>query len=293
MHLTYKPEINRESLGQGDILIRTEGVEEILKAVHPHYFQKPDYKLFIVLTQSCDLVLREDGPKARYITIAAVRPYDLAVDRFMESILYSALERKLGLCEVARKAKLEQFIHRLLNNNEPEYFFLKGEPGTALPTDHCAFLHLSVALKATLHYPTLLDAKRLQLTESFQHKLGYLTGQMYSRPGTKDWVPHCMTEEDFQAEIQRRVDNVGSVNWLERQIYRRVMKGLKKLPEEEQTLDAAVALIKDAQKQKKQRLSEHLDIVQREAEALHLDMEVVESLRARLENSPVFKEGVK
>jgi hypothetical protein len=44
----------------------------------------------------------------------------------------------------------------------------------------------SIAVKADLHLNTCTAAKMLQLTDTFQAKLGWLVGQMYSRVGTRD-----------------------------------------------------------------------------------------------------------
>src|SRR5881394_3482701 len=188
MHFTYSEEPDATSLQQGDILKRTPDVDSILKSVHPHYHHKTDYNFFIILTQSCDLVRRNGRTcKSRYITIAAVRSLELAVNRYAASLQYDDVEAALGFCPDDRKDKLRQFVERLLNNNEDNYFYLKAEPARGLSEDHCAFLQLSIALKSELHYDTLLAAKSLQLSESFQHKLGYLVGTSYSRVGTEDW----------------------------------------------------------------------------------------------------------
>ena len=40
MHFTYDAQ-PRPDLLQGDLIRRTDAVDEILKAVHPHYFQSP------------------------------------------------------------------------------------------------------------------------------------------------------------------------------------------------------------------------------------------------------------
>jgi hypothetical protein len=47
-------------------------------------------------------------------------------------------------------------------------------------------------IKAELHFQTCLDAKILQLNDTFQAKLGWLVGQMYSRVGTRDWEPKSL-----------------------------------------------------------------------------------------------------
>lgn len=215
---------DRESLQQGDVIRRSPGVEAVLREVHPHYFNKPDYRFFIVLTQSCDLARRAGQPSAaRYVTVAAVRPLSLAIERYIAQQQFDELESRLGFASEDRKEKLRQFVERVMNNNEDSYFFLRAEPTHGLDEDHCAFLQLSIALKADLHYDTLLAAKILQLQEPFQHKLGYLVGTSYSRVGTEDWVPKHLTAEDFNKAVQERIAAAGSVLWLERTLHRQLL----------------------------------------------------------------------
>lgn len=57
IHFTYKNEADMLSLCQGDVLEKTDALMGILEEVHP-YFLKDEYKYFMVLTQSCDLVRR-------------------------------------------------------------------------------------------------------------------------------------------------------------------------------------------------------------------------------------------
>ena len=83
---------------------------------------------------------------------------------------------------------------RLLNNNEPGYFFLYGGD-TPLGSDCVAFLNLSIAIKSELHFSSCLEAKILQLASEFQAKLGWLLGQLFSRVGTQDWEPNKLTQK--------------------------------------------------------------------------------------------------
>lgn len=72
VHFTYKSKPDMSSLCQGDILKLTDDLKKVLGDVHP-YFQNEQYKYFMVLTQSCDLVRRKGQPcKTPYITLAAV-----------------------------------------------------------------------------------------------------------------------------------------------------------------------------------------------------------------------------
>ena len=174
-------------LAQGDILKRTPELDKVLASVHPHFHQHGKNLYFMVLTQSCDLVVRDgEAGKAPYINIAPVRPLDEVISREIENLRLQKIRGELPLLTHKARARLSDFVRRLINNNVPQYFFLESE-GTELGQDCCAFLRLSIAIKSDLHYKACIDAKFLQLNDSFQAKLGSLVGQLYSRVGTKDW----------------------------------------------------------------------------------------------------------
>lgn len=201
MHFTYrKPE---GDLQQGDLLTRTKEVVQLLREVHPHYSQHQDYKYLIVLTQSCDLVRRQgDSCKSRYISLAAVRPLTTVITRELSRYQRSPREQRLGYCSQKARSDMKQFLERLLNNNEPNYFYLHSDVELEIAEPHVAFLALSIAVKADLHYETCLNARIGQLEDSFQAKLGWLVGNMYSRVGTADWVPGHQTPEQFENHIE-------------------------------------------------------------------------------------------
>ncbi|MBK9701932.1 MAG: hypothetical protein IPO79_18080 [Flavobacteriales bacterium] len=172
---------------QGDILSRTSAIEEILKKVHPHYFDKGENKYFIVLTQDCDLVRRDGKPcDARYISLAPIRPLRIVIQRQLEEYLAEGFTLSPPVCSKRNEARFRNFLERLLNNNESSYFYLHREPEKEFPEDCCAFLALSIAIKAQFHYQSCVDAKILELRDTFRAKLGWLVGQMYSRIGTED-----------------------------------------------------------------------------------------------------------
>ena len=173
---------------QGDVLARAPALEAVLEEVHPHFFKEMEKNLFfMVLTQSCDLVRRDDGPcKARYITLAPVRTLDLVLKRQLNEAESIAVNAKLPVFAARTKNRATEFLRRLFNNNEPGYFFLDAAD-TSLGTDCVAFLGLSIAIKSELHFDSCLAAKVLQLDSTFQAKLGWLVGQIYSRVGTQDW----------------------------------------------------------------------------------------------------------
>src|SRR5687768_1378497 len=80
-HYAYE-DPDRGALKQGDVLERSPDLLQVLQEVHPHYARHEQYRYFIVITQTCDLVRRRaDPPKSRYITIAAVRPIEEVLRR--------------------------------------------------------------------------------------------------------------------------------------------------------------------------------------------------------------------
>ncbi len=190
---------------QGDLLMRTDEICSILNQFFPHYL-KHDYSYFIVLTQSCDLVHRKDGVKAPYISIAAVRPFDTVLQRELEKQQSEELEKFGGFCSTAKRSAMYSFVEKVYNNNHSEYFYLHKDQSLGLSEPFCAFLRLSIALRTSEHYETLLRAKYLELTEEFRAKLGHTVGDLYSRVGTKDWVPDKMTDNEFKKFINETLD---------------------------------------------------------------------------------------
>lgn len=256
MHFTYAPP-DKTQLQQGDILWKSEPIQAILSGIHPYYGSKVDYRFFMVLTQSCDLIRRGGQPCAgRYITVAAVRPIAQAFERFTDQLLYREAEATLHFCQLDRQQKLRSFAERLLNNNEDDYFYLRGQPDTPLATDHCTFLKLSVALKRA-HYDTLLAAKVLQLQLTFQHKLGELVGRSYSRVGTEEWP----VAEMAPVVSDHVKSGAAGVFWLEKDIYQHVLSRLEKMDRAHWTPQSLTVLIQEAKTRRGERRQEFLKLV--------------------------------
>jgi hypothetical protein len=212
LHFTYK-DPDRSSLKQGDILKKTPELLELINMVHPHY-ANDDYLYFQVLTQSCDLVRRNgDNCKTRYITLAAVRSLDLVISRVLEKFNEKIdFEGKL-FCSDMHKRMLEDFVNKLLNNNDTNHFFLQAATEHELDRDCCTQLHLSISIRAYEHYDVCLNSKILELQENFRAKLGWLVGNLYSRVGTDDYVPSAIPDqEQYKDYVNNLLD--GYVAWL-------------------------------------------------------------------------------
>ena len=177
---------NMTQLAQGDVLQRTPALVELLNRYHPHYAQHPDYKFFAVLTQSCDLVRRgAKPPKAPYIAIAPARTLEETLVREAAKV-QEDWQREVKVIGGRERNTLLMFLQRVLDNNEPGYFYLHVDQELCIHRPCCVVLALSVTLRAQ-HYDTLLEAKLAQLKDTFQAKLGWLIGNMYSRVATTEW----------------------------------------------------------------------------------------------------------
>jgi hypothetical protein len=286
-HFTYRSPDGAD-LHQGDLLSKTDRVSALLREIHPHYHSKEDYTHFAVLTQTCDLVRRDDKPcKARYISLAAVRPLSLVIEREIANF-QDDFDRRAGVCSRAKRDLLEQFIERVLNNNNPEYFYFEPEPAFGLHQPSCAFLRLSVAVRAHDHYEELLEARQLCLEEIFQAKLGWLVGNMYSRVGTEDWVPDNLPRHEFKEKVHDLLDNF--VRWFDAEHLKAAKKIDNRNLSSQEELRLHIEETKPAKK--KDRVLDTVLKIAREQKLLS-DEEAASRLRTRLENDPDFSGLVK
>lgn len=188
-HYVYVDQPSKDRLCQGDVLWKHPDLVDILAKYHRHYAEQSSYRYFLVLTQSCGLVRRgSDPPSAHYLTIAAVRSVDDAI-RQKARQLQDWWQGPVKLVSSRVFNELVLFTESLLDNNQPNYFYLHEDDASGMSGSNCAFLALSVALRIE-HYDKCLAAKIAQLKEPFQAKLGWLAGNMYSRVGTQEWDEH-------------------------------------------------------------------------------------------------------
>lgn len=214
MEFVFRPpeKTDWRSLHQGDVLQKTAKLKEAITQAHPYYAEAPDYTHFLVLTQSCDLVLRRGKPGSRYITLAAVRPLSIVVNRLVEKYKFPDFPFPFQICQKDKELLATQALERLLHNTEEEFFFLRKGSHPSIHDDYCGFLPLAISLRST-HYEACVTAKIAQLEDVFQAKLGWLAGHQYSRVATPDIEEHV---EDVQAYKRQFFDEVlfGETAWL-------------------------------------------------------------------------------
>jgi len=281
LHFTYAKPDSKQLL-QGDILKRTPELDAIIKEVHPHYTNR-EYSHFQVITQSCDLQLRRNEKcKTRYITIAAVRSLETVIVRELEKLASRNLVVEVegeSYCSERAKDELKSFLKKIYNNQSKDFFYLNSAPEHGLESDSCTFLHLSIAIKADLHFQACLSSKILQLEENFQSRLGWMVGNLYSRVGTKDFVPSGLpSTTEFNKLVDTQLKN--HTSWIKEKDFSIYLKNTKDPEVSLQTITTKI----EEEKERKIKLSidEILRLVKLD---LEIDQDTEESLTNRLSKS--------
>lgn len=226
MHFTYAEQPDVTQLKQGDVVAKTDAIAALLDEHYPYWVQNEDYTHLMVLTQTCDLIRRDGKPcRAQHISVAAVKPVEKAICLQVERYQRGDFARHGNVCPLGKRDDFIRFLQRLMNNNEGDYFYLHRDVGAGFPQSSCAFLRISVAFQ-TQHYDRLCEGKLLELTESFQAKLGWLVGTIYSRVGTGDWVPHGCTAKVFESMLSGIADE--ACQWLEAPRIKKLSRAWKK-----------------------------------------------------------------
>lgn len=155
-----------------------------MKGVHAHFCDEK-YLAFLVLTQTCDLVQRPNC-KAQHVSLAVIRSFAALVPGLISGINETEVP---GLFESESKGKATELLSRILNQNEQSIglFYLYPDADVGIAEHAVAQLRITISFRANEHYETLRQARSGRLGEQFQSKLGWLTGNLYSRVATRDW----------------------------------------------------------------------------------------------------------
>jgi hypothetical protein len=277
-----------DNLQQGDILGKDDALSQLFQKIYPYYL-KEDYAHFLVLTQTCDLARRENSDcKSRYIALSAVRPFSTVLRKAIEKH-QNSFARAGNVCSTKHKVAIAKFLSRLFNNNDPEYFYLPASPIHGFYEDACAFLRLTVSIRKE-HYDKCLDARLLSLQDVFQAKLGWLTGNIYSRVGTEDWVPNYKTGADFEEMIASRLD--GACEWVGDKVWQKAKKDRPKELEDKSTDEIRKYISTIKPPTRREVILKELAKVLNET-GIFDDEEKVKDICQRLGNRPLFKQHTK
>lgn len=199
VHWTYDTFTADADLQQGDIIESTDTIRGLCEKVHP-YFCNQKFLGFMVITQSCDLVRRKKKEcSAHYINLAVIRSLEEVLPNLFDSVC-----KPLAPNVYANESKSEaqKLLSRIFNQNEQAlgvfYLHPDAQAGVAVPS--LVLLRVSVSFRAE-HYQTLVNDRRGRLKPEFQSKLGWLTGNLFSRVGTTDWHESPSREKELDKLI--------------------------------------------------------------------------------------------
>ena len=219
LHWTYR-EVSEDDLLQGDILERTDALEDVLKIYHP-YFCRDVITGFLVLTQSCDLVRDKSGNcKAPYISIAVIRELEPLLPDLLGPTCGAGIEN-VYLDESRYAAR--DILRKLINQNDQSRGLFYLHPVSAiehslniLAFPSICLLRVSIALRRQ-HYSILVEARRLHLENEYANKLGWLAGNLFSRIATKDWEEqqgHAKASEEQCNRLLASISEKDDQNWI-------------------------------------------------------------------------------
>ncbi len=199
-------------LQQGDVILNEGEPSRCVQTCYPQLIGS-ECSYFMILTSSCDLVLRpqeNDLYEARFLTLVPVYPLDLVLEQHLD-MEQSSIEKKAKQSSKKLKGDLITFLRKLINNNLPEYFFLPQSTTKDInfPVNSCAVLRQAFSIRLDYKYFEFQSARVASLTDVFVAKLGFLIGELYSRVATEDVIPVYMP--DFKNKLNAWVN--GLSNW--------------------------------------------------------------------------------
>ncbi|MEI8374630.1 MAG: hypothetical protein WCJ35_17530 [Planctomycetota bacterium] len=214
-HWTYRSFVATDDLQQGDIVRRSPSLLEVLSEVLSHFCDER-YTAFLVVTQSCDLVTRNENVcKADYINLCVIRELEPLLPTLLEPCCGAGIP---GIFDSERRLYAEQLLKRVVNQNEQAQglFYLHPDADVGIPTASVALLRVSIALRRD-HYRMLQECRCGQLEPEYAAKLGWLTGNLYSRIATPDWEEQEKDESASAKQAQsllRRISRPSDQNWV-------------------------------------------------------------------------------
>ena len=106
----------------------------------------------------------------------------------------------------------KQFLERVINQNEQVHgmFYLHPDADVGIAVPAVAMLRVSIALRSREHYKILKAARRGRLGTEFRNKLGWLTGNLFSRVDTPDWADNDGGKAAGEQLVTNLLDGAGA-----------------------------------------------------------------------------------
>lgn len=203
--------LSTEELAQGDVIRRTDEVNECIEGTHLLDEDASDCTHLVVITQSCDLVKRR--LKADHITLAAAKPFSVAMESYFKQNAKSIDGSDFSYYPTKMQNQAFQLVERHLNNTEKDFFFLPASGRHGISKDLAVYLRLTIAIESK-NYETLADAKIAELEDVFRAKLGWLVGDMYSRVATPDLEEQGSKGSEIKKVFYDKYVRKDNIYWL-------------------------------------------------------------------------------
>lgn len=249
-----------------------------------HHFTDEKYVGFLVATQTCDLVLRNKSPKAQYITVAVIRPLGNLIHKFISQVTSPVLP---GVFPLSGKKRTKDLLTKIFNQNEQSLgvFFLHGDADSGVAEPSIAMLRITVALRSQ-HYEVLQEARVGRVNDEYRAKLGWLLGNLYARPATRDWQERDGGKQKLDELISQYLNEQSlglGPQWIDDEVL---------LEAKARKFEIAGATREELdQLRPKPRHERSLEYIREELErvAPELDSSTIEKLANRLKNNGKFK----
>jgi hypothetical protein len=216
--------------------------------------------------------------------LAVIRPLAQVSSKIIALVADKLAE---GVFLASSKTDARRLLERLFNQNEQALglFFLHQDADSGIGEQSVAFLRITVSLRNE-HYKKLLAARTGRLNPEFRAKLGWLCGNLYSRPATRDWPDEPDGKKQLVAlvssHLEEQIPGLGP-KWVEDDLVRAAR---------ERQLDP-LSLTAEQINEIKPKPVHVRAIDEIEAElskvAPTLDQEIVKKFKNRLSNNGKFK----
>jgi hypothetical protein len=201
LHPMYRLPEDESVLCQGDLISSKLLVASKALDGHQDYIKsRGDFRLFCVMTQTCDL---QPNHCKEYITLSVVRAMRNVFDK--ESIRNSK-----GWARTS--AVIERIIEH--QQNSRDYFYLHPQPEYEIDEDSVVDLRVMFSLHSDLHYKQILKSRRLSMNEIYAANLGWMAGNVFARiamPAWEKWHPKETKEARVEALMQM-IQEKGAAN---------------------------------------------------------------------------------
>lgn len=212
----YETLNQNDDLQQGDLVFPENEIKSLIN--QNGAIIESDIIAFIVITQSCDLVSRDNSVKTDYINFAIVKDFEIILQHILNNLNKKIIDNVYFEKE---KSKNTELVQRIINQNEKDLglFYLYPDLDKTQIADHSVALLRNNFSINSKHYEVIKKHRFGRIQPEFQHKLGWIVGYLYSRVGTHDWSEDAVLKNEMTQIIQSLLNN-DKYKWIEQEKFK-------------------------------------------------------------------------